>query len=67
MSCDKAAPVGIHVALCPAVHVRGGLERSVALGLLHHGTLGVAHPGRHEGALRGGGTTEPAIRLLTHT
>lgn len=63
----KTAPVGIHAALCPAVHFRGGLERGVALRLLQHGTLGVAHPGRHEGALRGGGTTEPAVRLLTHT
>lgn len=60
-------PVGSHVALWPAVHVRGALESSVSLALLHHWGLCVGHARRKQGALWCAGTSKACVCLLAHT
>lgn len=58
-------PVGVHVALRPAVHLWRRLKRGVTL--LHHGALGMTHSRGHKGTLRGRRTSEPAVRLLSYS
>lgn len=67
VSSQQLLPVASHVALWPAIHVRGTLESSVSLALLQHWGLRVGHAGRKQGTLWCAGTSKARVCLLVYT
>lgn len=67
LSSPQPLPVASHVALWPAIHVRGSLESSVSLTLLQHWGLCVGHAGRKQGALWCARASKVCVCLLVYT